>query len=383
MKLRQSSGEEHRLREDRTRLRVAIDVTPELIGTTGVARYSRELRHALDRRTDCEMIPFAFGRRSQSVPPGVRHVPVPLRLIHPIWRTFNAPRAERITGPVDVVHSLDLVPPPTRRPLVITVHDLLTSQLPGLHPSRSQRMQRLQLAALDRAAAVLAVSRSTADALLDRGIDEARIHVTPNGLSGFPPPVDPPLPSGPFILVVGSLEPRKGHELLLRAVAHGGLEDVRLVFAGPEVGRAEEIRSLAADLGVADQLVVLGPVDDSLLAGLFRDSTVFCLPSYGEGFGLPVLEAMSFGTPVVASDLPALREVAGNAALFVAPGDSDSLADGLRRVLRDEPLRERLGRQGRERSALFTWDATAQATVTAYHVASRRSEIGADDAEPW
>jgi glycosyltransferase involved in cell wall biosynthesis len=244
-------------------------------------------------------------------------------------------------------------------------------------------MQRLQLRSLDRAAAILTVSQSTADALLARGIDQTRIHVTLNGLSGFPRPVDPPVPSGPFVLVVGSLEPRKGHELLLRAVAHVGLKDVRLVFAGPEVGRAEKILRLAADLGIADQLIVLGPVHDALLAGLYRDATVLCLPSYGEGFGLPVLEAMSFGTPVVASDLPALREVAADAAVFVAPGDADSLASELRRILENKQLRERLARQGTERSALFTWDATAQATVQAYNVALRHLGGGADEEGSW
>lgn len=358
---------------DRACLRVALDVTPELIGTTGVARYSRELRQALLRRSDCTVVPFAIGRRSQPVPPGVRHLSIPLRLVQPMWRAFGVPRAEALTGPVDVVHSLDLVPPPTRYPLVVTVHDLLTSELPSLHPTRSQQMQRLQLAALDRSAAILTVSRSTADALIARGVDETRIQVTPHGLSLFPPPSDPPIPGGAFVLAVGSLEPRKGHELLLRAVAHEGLERLDVVFAGPEVGRADHLRAVAAELGMGDRLRVLGRVEDAVLAGLYRDATAFCLPSWGEGFGLPVLEAMSFGTPVVVSDLPALREVAGDAALFVAPGDPECLARELRRVVEDDRLRDRLGRKGKERSSLFTWDATAEATVQAYRrVAVRR-----------
>lgn len=350
-------------------MKVALDVTPEVIGTTGVARYGRELREALQRRSDCTVTAFAIGRASREVPPGVKHVSVPLRLIQPIWRALQVPRAEQITGPIDIVHSLDLLPPPTRRPLVITVHDLLTSEFPALHPSRSRRMQRLQLAALDRAAAILAVSRATAEALIARGVDEDRIHVTPNGLSCFPPPTESPIPSGPFILLVGSLEPRKGHELLIQAAAQEGLEDVRLVFAGPEVGRAEYLRAMANQVGVGDRITVLGPVDDSVLARLYRDATAFCLPSYGEGFGLPVLEAMSFGTPVVASNLPALREVAGDAALFAAPGDSASLAGELRRILGDRQLRDSLSRQGKERASLFTWDATAEATVRAYRAA--------------
>lgn len=350
-------------------LRIGLDVTPELIGATGVARYSRELRQALQRREDCLVVPFALGRNSQPVPSGVQHFPVPLRVMHAAWRSVGAPRAERLAGPVDIVHSLDLVPPPTRLPLVITVHDLLTRELPSLHASRSRHMQRLQLAALDRAAAILAVSRSTADALVAHGVDASRIHVTANGLARLPPPVDPPIPPGPFVLVVGSLEPRKGHELLLRAVAQRPLAEIRLVFAGPEVGRAEEVRQAAARLGLDGRLSLLGRVDDAVLAGLYRDATALCLPSLGEGFGLPVLEAMSFGTAVVASDVPALREVAGDAAVFAAAGDSNELGRQLERVIGDQELRDRLSRRGEERAESFTWERTAEATVRAYRAA--------------
>jgi glycosyltransferase involved in cell wall biosynthesis len=234
-------------------------------------------------------------------------------------------------------------------------------------------MQELQLAALERSAAILTVSRTTAAVLVARGIEESRIYVTPNGLSPFPSPVEPPRNRESFVLLVGSLEPRKGHELLLEAVAREGLEEVRVVFAGPEVGRGDQIRRVAAELGVSDRLDLLGPVEDAVLAGLYRDAIALCLPSYGEGFGLPVLEAMSFGTPVVASDLPVLREVAADAALFAAVGDVDSLARELRCIVADRRLRDRLGRQGKERASLFTWDATAESTVHAYRVALSRA----------
>jgi glycosyltransferase involved in cell wall biosynthesis len=268
-----------------------------------------------------------------------------------------------------VVHSLDLIPPPTRLPLVVTVHDVVTADLPEMHPARSRRMQRAQLAALPRAAAVLAVSSTTAGALAERGVTQDRIYVTPNGLSRFPAPVDPPIPPGPFVLVVGSLEPRKGHELLLRALARASLDHVRVVFAGPDGGREEEIRQLAARLGLDDRLRLLGRVDDAVLAGLYRDAAALCLPSHGEGFGLPVLEAMSFGTAVLASDLPALHEVAGDAALFAAVGEETEWSRQLQRVLGDDALRQQLGRQGRQRAELFSWDATAAETVRAYRAA--------------
>jgi glycosyltransferase involved in cell wall biosynthesis len=354
-------------------LRVAYDATPELIASTGVARYSRELRTAIERRGDCQLIGFAFGRRSESVPSGVRHIPVPLRAIHGAWRALSLPRAEQITGAVDLVHSLDLVPPPTTLPLVMTVHDLVTSELPTLHPGRSRRMQEAQLAALERAAAVLTVSRAVADSLIDRGIDASKIHVTHNGLTRLPEPELTQLGGEPFILTVGTLEPRKGHDVLIAALAASGLTEIRLVFAGPTAGRADELGQLADELGLGERLRILGRVDDTALAGLYRDAQLLCMPSLGEGFGLPVLEAMAAGLPVVASDLPAIREVAGDAAVLMAPGKVDALAGAITRVVGDQELRARLRRQGRERASAFTWDATAEATVRAYRAAIGRS----------
>jgi len=352
------------------RIRVALDATPELIASTGVARYSRELRRALERRPDCQVRGFALGRRSEPVPDRVRHIPVPLRVIDAGWRAVGRPRAEQLSGPVDLVHSLDLVPPPTRLPLVVTVHDVVCGELPSLHPGRARGAQERRLASLERAAAILAVSRSTADELVDRGVDPDRVHVTPNGLSRLPPPPpDSPHPGGRFILAVGSLEPRKGHEVLLRAVAMAGLQDVKLVFAGPTAGRAATLRSLARELGLGERLRILGRVDDRVLSGLYRDAALLCLPSLGEGFGLPVLEALGAGLPVVASDLPAIREVAGEAAVLVPPGRPDTLAGVLRRVLGDPRLAARLRELGPARASSFTWEATAEATVAAYRAA--------------
>jgi glycosyltransferase involved in cell wall biosynthesis len=358
------------------RRRVALDVTPELIASTGVARYCRELRRALARRDDCEVSAFALGRASEPVPDGVRHLPIPLRIIHPSWRLVGMPRAERLCTGVDLFHSLDLVPAPTRLPLVVTVHDRVTAELPGLHAPRSQRLQARQLAELHRAAAVIAVSRATADSLEQSGIDPARIHVVPNGLSALPAAVDPPLPREAFLLVVGTLEPRKGHEPLMRAFARARTDGTRLVFAGPEAGRSPELRALADNLGIGERLTILGRVDDAVLAGLYRDASALCMPSLAEGFGLPVLEAMSVGLPVLASDLPAIREVAGDDAVFVGPGDDDGLVSGLERILGDHRTRAQLRERGPLRAAAFTWEATAEATVRAYDAALGAAQDG-------
>lgn len=353
-------------------LRVALDVTPELIASTGVARYSRELRSALGERDDCQLCAFALGRRSQPLPEGVRHAPLPLRLVHQAWDILGLPRAEQLTGPVDVVHSLDLVPPPTRQPLVITVHDLVTSELPALHASRARRMQLKQRQALTRASAILAVSRATANSLIGIGVDPELIHITANGLTRLPTPVNPPVTRRPFVLMVGTLEPRKGHELALRALAAADLQQLAIVFAGPSLGRREQLEAVAAGLGIAERLQILGYVDDATLAGLYRDAAFLCMPSLGEGFGLPVLEAFAAGTPVVASDIPAIREVADDAAMLVPRGDVAALAHALQHIVSNEGLRAELTDRGRHRAAAFTWASTAAATVVAYQAAVQR-----------
>lgn len=200
-------------------LRVAFDVTPELFAATGVARYSRELALALERRPDCSLRRIAFGRQTHPLPPRTVHLRIPLRAVHLAWGTLGVPRAESLSGPVDVVHSVDLLAPPTRRPLVVTMHDVVALERPDLHHRRSAALQRSRLAALSRANVVLCVSQATASKLVARGIDPTRIRVVPNGLTALPPPVRVELPPGAFVLAVGTLEPRKGHEVLLRAFA--------------------------------------------------------------------------------------------------------------------------------------------------------------------
>jgi glycosyltransferase involved in cell wall biosynthesis len=250
---------------------------------------------------------------------------------------------------------------------------MVTTDLPALHPGRSARMQAAQQAALRRAAAVCAVSEATARRVAAAGVEPARLHVTPNGLTPLPAGAARPV-AGPFILLVGTLEPRKGHELLLRAVARTGHEELAIVFAGPPAGRSDTLRAVAGELGLADRLTVLGHVADDVLGALYRDAALVCLPSLGEGFGLPVLEALAAGAPVLASDLPAIREVAGESALLVPPGELDALAAGLRRLTADPELVARLRAAGPQRARAFSWEATAEATVRAY-----RSALGGRD----
>jgi glycosyltransferase involved in cell wall biosynthesis len=346
---------------------VAMDATPVISGRTGAARYVNALSAALER-LGIDVQRFAIGRAPIPAPADVRRVRVPLRVVHRWWRTVSWPKAETLIGTADVVHATGLTVPPTRVPLVVTVHDIAALDHPNLHPARQVREVAAQVAALDRAAVVIASSQATADRLVARGVDNDRITVVPLGLTPSP---EAPVGThgqpvrGPYLLAVGETSSRKGYLTLLLALARTGTDGPLCVIAGPAGGDEPRIRRAIDELQLQDRVVRLGPVDDGTLAGLYRGALALCFPSVAEGFGLPVLEALGAGVPVIASDLPVLREVGGDAVLFVPVGDDEALANAFDAVS-DSRLRTRLAADGRDRAAAFTWDRTAEGTINAY-----------------
>lgn len=346
--------------------RVAVDATALVAGSTGVARYAAELLRGLARHDDLDIAPFAIGR-GPTPPHDVRRLRVPLRVVQPLWRWTGLPRAEHLVGGCDVVHSLDIVPVPTRRPLVVTVHDVLPLTIPHRYQDRQRRMIEAQVAALARAHLVVTTCEATkSDLVAHAAVRPERILVAPLGHRP-PSTVAPPAPvPGPYVLGVGSVTPRKGFQVLARAVARLGDDAPPVVIAGPDGWQADEVRAEVHRLGVADRITFLGRVDDDVLEGLYRHALVLCHPSEAEGFGIPVLEAMGYGTPMVAGDIPPVREVAGDAAVLVPPGDADALADALRALLADDADRARRGALGRARAAGMTWQRTADLIADGY-----------------
>ncbi len=199
----------------------------------------------------------------------------------------------------------------------------------------------------------------------------------------FRQPPDPALVAearrryGPFLLSVGVLAPQKNLERVLRAVARVSHADggaTRLVLAGrPAGGYADTVlRPLAASLGLAERVMFVEPTDDELRA-LYHAAVALVFPSLVEGFGLPIVEAMACGCPVVTSTISSMPEVAGDAALLVDPRDAEALAAALSRLLTDPALRSELRERGLTRSARFTWDAAARHTLRVYDEAAHAS----------
>jgi len=272
------------------------------------------------------------------------------------------------------VHATSAAVPPTRgRPLVATVHDLAFRHYPDAYPAAGRRYHdRAARIVAGEAARVIAVSQATADDLTELyGVEPARISVVPLGVEP-PGAADQPAAArlladlgvrGPFLLAVGTLEPRKNLPRLLAAFGEvtDELPDHFLVVAGP-VGWGPTLRPTWDSVRVK----LAGPVGDPVLRALYRTAEGLAYPSLYEGFGLPVVEAMAHGLPVLTSDRSSLPEVAGDAAVLVDPLDRGAIAKGLVRLVTDSALRRRLADAGPRRAARFTWPATAAGTWAAY-----------------
>ncbi len=310
---------------------------------------------------------------------------LPRALLYESWHRFSRPRVERLVGDVDLVHASGGAVPATRRPLVATVHDLAWRHHPEAATSRGRRLFEAWLADARNADAVACPSEATRGDLAAAGFDEERLHVVPLGVGGgrILPAGDRDAArgevaaclrrrgiDGPFVLWVGTVEPRKNLPGLVAAMDRipGGAA-VALVLVGP-AGWEADVRRITEPLD--DRAVLVGPVSEAVRDAWLEEASVLCLPSLHEGFGLPVLEAMAAGTPVVTSAGTATEEVAGGAALLADPTDPGAIGEALGAVLADADLAGRLAAAGFERVAGFTWSATADATVAVYREAVAR-----------
>jgi len=269
-------------------------------------------------------------------------------------------------------------------PSVLTIYDLVALEHPGLARHTNAWHYRWRLPRSAEAAARIivpleCVARQVAEHL---AIERERIRVVPLGVDERlkPPSLDDRARvralhrlAKPYILFVGNIEPKKNLPTLLRAFAllkRDGLPH-ELLIAGKRGWRCREVFRLPAALGIEGDVRFLGYVQDDDLAGLYGGAELFAFPSLVEGFGLPPLEAMACGTPVVTSDAEALVETTGEAAMHVPALDAEALAEAMRRVLGDAALRERLRAAGFARAAQFTWARTAEITRAVYREAAQ------------
>jgi glycosyltransferase involved in cell wall biosynthesis len=367
-------------RQERRALRVGLDGRAFASPAGGVRRYVWELTQALlAEGTGLEIV--AVGLPSPGMAPaGVAgRRPLPVLRSNLGWAMAGLPlsaRGERL----DVFHAPAYTSPLVGlRPRVLTLHDVSYARHPEYYPYKRDRLRRwFYRQCAVTADAILTDSHfSRAEIAAAYGIPESRITVVPLGvgrpfepgpLSSLPSPV-----SGRFVLHVGDLHPRRQPAVLLDAVLRlraqePRLRDLRLVLAGRDHGLVEGLQKRAADAGAPEALITTGPVSEPVLVALLQHASVFAYASRYEGFGLPLLEAMACGAPVVAVRAASVEEVVASAAVLLEPtAGAQVFADALARVLIVPGAAEKLRQAGFARAAAFTWQRTASQTLEVYH----------------
>jgi glycosyltransferase involved in cell wall biosynthesis len=358
---------------------IGFEQTGLELDATGTARSIRRLGRELEADPAVELVPLAQPGRPRA---GTRG-----RLARGLRRElfylpFALPRRAARLG-LDLLHCpVPLAPVRSRVPVAITVHDVMALEHPEWFTAANRLQQRLVLGPAARRAAVVLtpseVSREGAIEWLD--LDPERVRVTPWGVDEVfspGPRSDQALARlgvhGRYLLTVGALRPRKNLEGALATFeALRSHDDLALVVAG---GRGWDDGDLLARVGhspAADRIRLTGQVSDEDLAELYRGTECFLFPSRYEGFGLPPLEAMACGAPVVSSDRSSMPEVVGDAALLVPPDDTAGWVSAVEGMLASPERRAEVVERGRRRAAGFTWQRCARATVEAYRFALER-----------
>ncbi len=375
-------------------MRVAIDYTPALRQRGGIGRYTRGLVQALASMDssreyvllvskDAPADDFLWPENFRS-----RHLPLSDRTAAVLWQRLRLPiPVEIFSGPVDVYHSPNYALPPIRRAAaIVTIHDLSFWRFPEYaEPSLRAYLMSVVPKSITRADRILADSEATRKDVVDllgappekvsvvySGV-EPRFHPVPDMVPGVRGKYD--LGDVPFILSLGTLEPRKNFDGLVRAF--GLMKRVHrlphhLVVAGGKGWLYDGVFREVEHSPYREQIHMPGFVEDEDLPALYTAADLFAFPSHYEGFGLPPLEAMACGTPVLAAENSSLPEVLGEAALWVSAEDEEGIAEGMARLLSDEKLRHSLIVSGLRRARQFTWERGASRLLEVYQKVERK-----------
>lgn len=361
-------------------MRVLLDC--RMATWSGVGRYSTGLVRALAGQPGLELVQFV----AMGAEPPVPTAEAVVASAHPfgLRGALEFGSVVRAVRP-DITHALHFpTPVPAPRPLVVTMQDVTPLVEPAVMPSTLKRAvyRGWVVRAVRVADRILASSANTARDL-SRFFPEAAgktdvVLLAADDFTSQPVGVLPRWLEGRrYVLAMGNTRPHKDLPSLLWAFGRLAEPDLLLVLAGEDSGGY--VRSVLGDSAWAKRVSFTGAVDDGTLRALFAGAVALAYPSRYEGFGLPPLEAMAYGVPVVTTTAASIPEVVGDSALLVEPGDAAALADALHRVLTDNDLASRLATAGRERASSFTWAKTAQRTVEVY---TRVGGEGAGMAEP-
>ncbi|MFQ5945450.1 MAG: glycosyltransferase family 4 protein [Anaerolineae bacterium] len=366
-------------------MRIGLDARILHHSHAGIAQYVRGLVRGLDRVLEESMEEILLLQSRKDLSPPHRGARFPRR---PLW-TPSHHRLEQWILPLellplrlDLLHSPDFIPP-LRRTFrsVITVHDLAFLRDPAILTAQSSRYYGQVGRAAHSADRIVVPSHATQrDAVELLGVSPEKVTVIPEAADPQFQPWDGDEEAlsaeasrlgveGPFLLFVGTLEPRKNLPLLLRAyrqLLDEAASDIRLVIAGRPGWLYQEIFDLTEELKLSDEVLFLSHVPPEDLRLLYCAAEIYLHPASYEGFGLPPLEAMACGTPVVAAATSSLPEVVGDAGILVDPADAEAWTAAIHRLLAEPALRTDLKERGLARAGRFSWDETARKTLAVY-----------------
>lgn len=376
-------------------MRIGIDYTAAINQSAGIGRFVRSLVKAIAEIDDQNHYVLVHASPNSGCivdapsTPNIttRELRFRERVLTVIWHRLKLPLpVDFATGPIDIFHSLDFVLPPVRRAVtMITVHDLAFLIRPECADERLRVfLERAVPSSAARADYIITDSENTRNdviCLLDANPD--RVFVVPGGVDPvFSPSNEEDLAEvrraysldHPYLLAVGVIEPRKNFPRLIDAYARFRVRTglaYELVIAGAQGWLSEETFRQAAQCSFSSDVRFTGYVPDKHLAALYTGAEVFAYPSLYEGFGLPVLEAMACGTPVVCANTSSLPEFAGDAALLFPPEDPDEIADALETACGDPLLRQELRQRGTERAKRYQWRHAAERLIQIYERVAR------------
>lgn len=364
-------------------MKIGIEITPLTARPTGIGYYTRHLLEALSALPEApELVGFASGM----APPQLdrlslphRWLPMPTRALYQLWNTIKWPRADQLLRGIQIYHGVNYVLPPLKKAAgVLTIHDLsFLIQPEWSSPKIVAPFCKAVTHHARKADRIIVPSEATkTDAMRLLHLPEEKLRVIP--LAGDPTFV--PLCredaektlqeklgiSGDYFLCVGTLEPRKNLSTLLHAFLKTDLPH-KLVFVGGQGWGDQLLAEHPVSEKDLQRLVFTGYLEDrSLFPALYSRASAFLFPSWYEGFGLPLVEAMACACPVISSNSSSLPEVGGDAVLYAAPENEAAWTEAMERLAANPVLEEKLRKEGLERAQQFSWEKTGRATYRCY-----------------
>ena len=364
-------------------IRVTFDMTPAIGNRTGIGNVVAHLFDSIHNSKEVDLLPYTLSYKAKTfksdLPENNVFINYPASVMSYLWKFTSLGSLDKKIGSFDLWHATNYLAPPTDLPTLITIHDVTMLKYPELVPAKTRSIASIIKKRLSNGAHVhvptQAIKLDVLEHFKGQISNSDRVHVVPFAVPDLilkkPSQNAISLSNGdPYILCIGTLEPRKNHARLIQAfgTVQSKSPNVRLLLVGADGPARPQIDSAMADLDpqARSRVVITGPVSQADRTHLLKNAHIVAYPSLYEGFGLPLLEAMTTNSPIVTTKEGSLEEVGGNAAHYVDAHSADDIARGIIEVLESNELRSELIEAGKLRAKQFSWDTSAKMLIDVY-----------------